>query len=193
MAEQMYKGMLYLDVDGVLFPHWAGPGDITPHPDGLEWEWLNHDEYYQPQIAEQLGGMALKAIAASSRQISDFLIGYNDVRHRLGIDSCLMIGVENTKDIDLKARAVLDHWTGSKNSWSYGAQDADRSPVGDRAVWIDDNIHGLSEDMRAELAAHPEIMTIVPQAKVGLTAAHLQRIEDFLAQPIAKTDEIRYN
>jgi hypothetical protein len=205
VSERNYRGTLYLDWDGVIIhkPRLgrgqylkAGEDPHLPiHPDGLEWAALPtidiyQREFYYPKIIKSLAELGLKVISGSGRQTGIF-IGYKEILEPLDIQGSLnlhpLIEYWSVDTIPVKASKVLGHWTKDPATTSFSMQHKDPSPVGDRAIWMDDHIDNLSHYGHAEYTAlqeHPELLQVVPNPDFGVTLAQLDEMDRFLSNPL---------
>lgn len=197
---------LYLDLDGVILPHWHKSdggkiiidGESIPRHDlqpGLEPTWIDRDFFYYPEIAKRLGELSNKGVViipSSSRSI-DLISGYPELAHELGKpDKYLFIDDVDPSRPTHKAEAILNHWQGiadagpTSRGWEVlpgvGMQEP-ALPIPDaRAVWVDDHAHpdNFLTPRSLEIVSEPSIKIIRPMGWVGLTMAEIDQIEEFL-------------
>jgi hypothetical protein len=158
---------IYLDLDGVIFPHWhkSDGGRVQVEKDGpyllrselqvgLTTNWVDKQEFYYPDITKRLGNIASRGvqIIPSSSRSSDLIYSegvYDDVLNDIGgVDRYLVIDSARSNVLDHKARAVLNNWHGvtdwsiDRRGWERLSSTEMMRPVtksaAGKAVWIDD-------------------------------------------------------
>lgn len=179
-----HKATIYLDIDGVIFPFDPALQKLplrAAKPD-VEDGGMFDDEYYHPAVVEALGGLAAKVVLASSRGSSFFLDpDYKDLNNQLGVTGSVPTHPFASGHILHKFRNVRDHWRGVHQAFSRSAHD-DPSPVGTKAIWIDDlaDMASYPELNDEPLAADPNFLIIQPMGTVGLTLDHIERMKAFI-------------
>lgn len=202
------KHTIYLDLDGVIFPHWHksdggrvqtekdGPYYLRSElQDGLAIEWIGMEEFYYSDITRRLGEFVARGahIMPSSSRSIDLLFSYPSVAEDLGgIDRYLVIDRFEAGLITHKARAVSNNWHGvidlshEQRGWerlrSMATTHPLAKPAGSKAVWIDDHadVEKLESLDDTRLLDDPLLKIIRPLGVVGLTMPELDEVEEFL-------------
>ena len=191
------RSTLYVDVDGVLLPHFGMLTDVeyaqTPNGE-LSRKQLNTFEFFHPEVIQALGEVASRSLViSSSSRMKKFLHDptYDEIIETVGIEAALTIDYVRPSSIDLKLDAVRRHWTGvgdeglrpystgrgRGNAYSYCADIV--AAQGERAVLVDDHIFTATPRQRQQLARledHYGITVVSPSSPIGLTLEDVELI-----------------
>lgn len=164
------KPVVYLDIDGVIFPYVLKERQ-TIYRSEL---YLESKETYDMNIVMALARAALAAeadiVLSSSRQ-QEFIVDpfYKHLVERLQIKEALALGGDGAANINVKAEAVL----------------ADQKLRPRRFAWVDDHLVGsklspLRPELKAQFDDNPNALLVVPNGRVGLTLEEIDAIGQFL-------------
>lgn len=173
------RGTVYLDIDGVIFPHSDVAMQTSESYGGLHPQIVSvaDREYFYEEVADRIKSLGAHVILASSRGSLDF--PYLLLAERMGLSASLVIDSPKN-NIRNKSEAVSRHWSGADQPVIRWFDDALTEAVGPRAVWIDD---AASDDatIHPSVRNNQNILIIAPDPSIGLTLEHLNHADEFLS------------
>jgi len=174
MSERI-NSTTYLDIDGVIFPLSTRAKGFEVPSDAVV---IDKNEFYYPDIVRRLGSLSTRLILSSSRGVATLVDKYyKELLEELNVAGVLSINAFEPSNPNYKFDAITGHRDGRNKA--FHRRSFDPTPIGTKAVWIDDDAWNISEEKKTFLD-NTNFKVIVPDGKIGLTHAHLDSIESFI-------------